>query len=111
MNTVSARETCPIEITKPVMAIVMYGMPSSLEGFKPGYYFQVVLDPSMKSPGGEYIRCDQRYQVTELHGWQRIAALTVCEVLGDAPPMREIPPGYSVREGEKLEMRRIINNE
>lgn len=105
-------ETEQIIIDKPVSAIVMFGPPSDTDGFRAGVYWQAVVDPNMVSPGGDYIRFDATYQGAEmLHGWQRVAALTVCEILGDAPPMKEVPAGYEAVEGATVTMRAIIRGE
>tara|TARA_R110000868_G_scaffold3733_2_gene23102 strand:- start:1238 stop:1552 length:315 start_codon:yes stop_codon:yes gene_type:complete len=87
-------ETEEMIIDRPVSAIIRFGFPMSTDGFRPGEYLQCTIDPNMVSPGGEFIRFDQIYQKGELHGWQRIAGITVCEILGDAPPMEEKPEGY-----------------
>lgn len=67
---------------KKCRAIIMFGPASDNDGFKLATYFQVTLDPSMVSPSGEYIRFGLNAG-DELVGWQRIAALTVCEILGE----------------------------
>lgn len=66
-------------------AIVCFGPATPMTGTRSGEYFQVVIAPSMVSPDGEYIRFDQRDVEAEheIHGWQRVAALTVCEVLAE----------------------------
>ena len=38
----------------------------------------------MVSPGGDYIRFNAEKEC-EVHGWQRVAAITVCEVLDEGP--------------------------
>ena len=71
-------------ILGPTRAIVCFGPATALSGMKSGDYYQVVIDPKMASPDGEYIRFDQRNgnpNDNEIHGWQRCAALTVCSVL------------------------------
>ncbi|MFA6041798.1 MAG: hypothetical protein WC733_09880 [Methylophilus sp.] len=79
-----------IDITKKVIAIVLFGRPTQVSGFKAGEYFQVTIDPNMISPSGEYIRFGQN-QGDEIMGWQRVESLTVVEVLGewdgDEPPI------------------------
>lgn len=84
----------PLEIKKPVRAIVQFGPATTVSGMKGGEYFQAVIDPNMKSPGGDFIRFDQGFQGGEIHGWQRLACITVCEVLGDAEPYAKTPEGY-----------------
>ncbi len=101
-------DTAPIIIDKPVVALVMFGPPTNTSGFRAGEYCQCTIDPNMCSPSGEFIRLDQRFQAgSELHGWQRVEALTVCEVLGDAPPMEKAPAGYQMVEGAKVTMRAL----
>lgn len=86
-----------ITITSKKRVILQFGPPSITSGFRTAEYFEAILDPNMLSPGGDYIRFDQRIQNCELHGWQRVAALTVCEVLGDAPEYKVAPiEGYEV---------------
>lgn len=63
-------------------AIVMFGPPTQASGTRAGTYYQVTLDPAMVSPSGEYIRFGTN-QGDEITGWQRIGAMTVCEVLGE----------------------------
>lgn len=71
------------EITSKKRAIVQFGPPTTTSGFRAGEYYQCTLDPDMVSPSGEFIRFDASIQGGELHGWQRIEAITVCEILGD----------------------------
>ena len=69
-----------ITITSKTRAIICFGPATPVTGMRAGDYFQVVIDPEMVSPGGDYIRfmADKECEVL---GWQRIAAVTVCEVL------------------------------
>lgn len=77
----------PLEIKGKTRAIVCFGPATDVTGNRPAEFFQVVIDPAMVSPSGEYIRFDQRDQTAqnEIHGWQRVSALTVCEVLEEGP--------------------------
>lgn len=81
----------PLVIFGKCRAIICFGPASSTTGFRSGEYYQVTIDPEMVSPGGDYIRFDQRRTSAEneVHGWQRIDALTICEVLskGEADPL------------------------
>ena len=90
-----------LEITGKTRVIICFGPATAMTGFRSGEYFQVVIDPEMLSPGGDYIRFDQRDQTAEneIHGWQRIDALTICEVL-DAGPVNGL--------GKTVTMRAII---
>jgi len=45
----------------------------------------------------------------EIVGWQRTDAMTVCEVLGEAPALEAAPEGYSVDENAAVTMRTIKN--
>jgi hypothetical protein len=67
---------------KKCRAIVMFGPATPTSGTRAGVYYQVTIDPSMVSPNGEYIRFGAT-QNDEIQGWQRIEALTVCEILGE----------------------------
>ena len=72
-----------MEIKGKARCIVCFGPATPVTGFRAGDYFQVVIDPEMVSPSGDFIRFDQRDETAqnEIHGWQRIEAITVCEVL------------------------------
>lgn len=97
-------QTKPLTLNKPVRAIVMFGPPSDMAGIRPGEFYQVTLDPNMKSPQGNYLRFDQTLQGGELHGWQRADMLTVCEILGDAEPYKITPEGYELDVTATLDM-------
>lgn len=72
-----------IEISTKTRAIICFGPATPITGTRTGDYWQVVIDPAMQSPGGDYIRFDLSEEC-EVHGWQRIDALTICEVLHSA---------------------------
>lgn len=81
-----------LEMKGITRAIVCFGPATPVTGMRAGDYFQVVIDPEMVSPGGDYIRFsaappkdNPHAEVSEIHGWQRIAAMTVCEVLDEGP--------------------------
>lgn len=78
MNTV---EMGRVTIKFPTLAIVQFGPATSTSGFRAGEYYQVTIDPYMVSPDGGFIRFGF-YAADEIVGWQRIAAMTVSEVLG-----------------------------
>jgi len=83
-------ELVPTQITKKSVVIVRFGPGGfATDGFKPAEYFQVTVDPRYVSKSGEFIRLGQT-QGDEIVGWQRVAALTVVEVLaefeGEQPP-------------------------
>lgn len=105
MTDVVQMET--IEITKPVRAIIQFGPATPMSGFRCGEYLQCTIDPNMVSPGGDFIRFDASFQGGELHGWQRIEALTVAEILGDADKYEKVPEGYLIEEGAKVEIRAL----
>lgn len=98
-----------VTIDRKVNAIVQFGPATPTSGFRGGEYFQCVIDPNMVSPKGDFIRFDMTFQGGELHGWQRVEALTVCEVLGDADEydQTKVPEGYTVRDGATVTMRAI----
>lgn len=70
------------EITKKCRAIVMFGPPTDTSGYKAGEFFQVTIDPARVSPGGDYIYFGNT-SGDQITGWQRIEAITVCEILGE----------------------------
>ena len=72
----------PITISKKCLAIVMFGPPTETSGFRPAEFYQVTIDPKYVSPTGIYIRFG-KYPGDEITGWQRIEALTICEVLAE----------------------------
>lgn len=86
-------EMVPTEITKKSVVIVRFG-PGGFptDGFKPAEYFQVTIDPRYVSKSGDFIRFGFT-QGDEIVGWQRVAALTVVEVLVefDDPTSWELP--------------------
>lgn len=77
-------EMTPINIAKPVVAIVMFGPATETSGMRTAEYYQVTLDPAYVSPNGEYIRFGL-HPGDEIIGWQRIKALTICEILAAVP--------------------------
>lgn len=100
----------PVEYRTKVRAIVKFGHAHPSMGERGGEFFQVVIDPNMCSPSGEYIRFDQRFQQhSEIHGWQRVTAITVCEVLGDAEdyPIGALPKGYCVEDDAVVTLRTV----
>lgn len=76
-------ELVPTSITKKSVVIVRFG-PGGFptDGFKPAEYFQVTIDPRYVSKSGDFIRLGQT-PGDEIVGWQRVAALTVVEVLAE----------------------------
>lgn len=79
------------DIKDRCVAIVRFG-PSGFEtdGFRPGEYFQVTIDPNRASPDGEFIRFGS-YQGDEIVGWQRCAAISVISVLALWPDDADVP--------------------
>lgn len=69
-----------VAITCPTRAIICFGPATSVTGFRAGEYYQVLINPEMQSPSGEYIRFDPSKEC-EICGWQRIAGITICEIL------------------------------
>jgi hypothetical protein len=71
------------EITKKSVVIVRFG-PGGFptDGFRPAEYYQVTIDPRHVSKSGDFIRLGQT-PGDEIVGWQRVAALTVVEVLAE----------------------------
>lgn len=98
-----------IEITKPVRAIILFGPYTPMSGIRPGEFFQAVIDPNMVSPDGRFIRFDQRFQKnSEIHGWQSLEHITICEILGEEPPYESPPEGYTT-DSRPLQMMGIDN--
>lgn len=95
-------QTKLLEITRKTRAIIMFGPPTETSGMRPAEYYQVVLDPNMVSPSGAYLRFDMTFQGGEMHGWQRIECLTVCEVLGSAAEYAQSPEGYEIDPDARL---------
>lgn len=105
MDTVYMRD---IVIGKRVWAIIQFGPATATSGMKGGEYYQVTLDPNMVSPGGDYIRFDQSLQRgSEVHGWQRIDALTVCEILGEVKEPAPVSDAYTVVPGASLTIKAV----
>lgn len=89
---------------KKCRAIVMFGLPGGFLGEKPATFFQVTIDPAKVSPNGEYIRFGFT-EGDELVGWQKVSAMTICEILGEYNDDGTYPP--SLDKPEPLEMRVI----
>jgi hypothetical protein len=97
------------DVTKKCVAIVRFG-PSGYQtdGFRPGEYYQVTIDPARVSPTGEFIRFgihgDGNGASDELCGWQRCDALSVVEILGewngDEPPVMQYGHGFVTQLAE-----------
>lgn len=76
-------EMIPTAIVKKSVAIVRFGPGGfATDGLKPAEYFQVTIDPRYVSKSGDFIRLGQT-KGDEIVGWQRVAALTVVEVLAE----------------------------
>lgn len=80
-----------VRVAVKTRAIVCFGPATDSTGMRPGELFQVTIDPNMASPGGDYIRFDGRAE-DEIHGWQRISALTICEVLHEEEAGNVVEP-------------------
>ena len=98
------------EVANKCVAIVRFG-PSGFttDGFRPGEYYQVTIDPNRVSPSGEFIRfgihSDQIEGAgDELCGWQRCDALCVVEILGewdgDNAPVMKYGSGFTTQLAE-----------
>lgn len=95
-------ETKPI--VSKVRAIVQFGPATDMSGMRPAEYYQVTIDPNMVSPSGEFIRFGQ-FAGDELVGWQRVAAMTVSEVLCETNAEPINAEGYTKVDGAKVVMR------
>jgi hypothetical protein len=69
-------------IKKKCVAIVRFGPLTANDGYRAGEYFQVTIDPDKVSPSGEFIRFGTT-DGDEIVGWQRCAAMSVVEILGE----------------------------
>lgn len=78
-----------VELRKKCIAIVMFGPATPTSGMRAAEYYQVTIDPALRSPSGKYIRFGLNTG-DHLHGWQRVESLTICEILAewedDRPP-------------------------
>ena len=91
-----------VDIEKKCTAIVKFGPAGfATDGIRPAEYFQVTIDPSQISPSGEFIRFGNTLG-DEIIGWQRAAALTVVEILGEW--VDEKPPEFHFGESGKVTM-------
>lgn len=95
-------------IPQPTRAIICFGPPTDMIGMKAGVFFEVIIDPNMVSPGGAFIRFEQSFQKGEVHGWQRVNGITICEILGaGAYDWTEPPAGYVAVEGATVTLRAV----
>lgn len=99
-------ETETLEITKLTRVILQFGPPAANSGMRAGEYFQVTIDPNMASPEGDYIRFGMR-EGDEIQGWQRIASMTICEVLGESGAKLITDVGYTERSDASVTMKAI----
>lgn len=88
---------------KKCIAIVMFGPATPTSGTRPAEYYTVTIDPAKRSPSGEYIRFGL-YKGDEINGWQRVAAMTVVEVLAE---FEDEPPESIPENTSELTMRAI----
>ncbi len=72
----------PKTFTKKTLAIVKFGPATDMDGLRPAEYYQVTIDPEKVSPSGEFVRFGVN-PGDEIQGWQRCAAMTIVEVLGE----------------------------
>jgi hypothetical protein len=77
-----------VEITEKVVAIVMFGPATDTSGFRPAEYYQVTIDPQQVSPSGKYIYFGAN-DGDQINGWQRLEAMTICEVLKDKTDVKQ----------------------
>lgn len=72
----------PYSYKVKTLAIVKFGYATESDGMRPAEYYQVTIDPANISPSGDFIRFGANGG-DEIMGWQRCAAMTVVEVLGE----------------------------
>lgn len=101
MNEVTMQD---VEITEKCLAIVMFGPAHLASGSRPAEYYQVTIDPRMVSPSLEYVRFGL-YGGDEIQGWQRLAALTLVEVL--SPTDKEPIERFGI-DNDKIVIRAIV---
>lgn len=90
MQTITMAEK---EFSTKTVVVLKFGPATSTDGMRTAEYYQVTIDPDMASPSGEFIRFG-KHPGDEILGWQRIAALTVVEILGEWKD--EIPPTMKI---------------
>ena len=88
---------------KKCRAILCFGPMTDATGTRAGAFYQATIDPAFMSPGGEYIRFGA-YEADEIHGWQKISNMTVCEVLG----VYNDDGTYPTAPGEVSELRMMV---
>lgn len=84
-------------------AIVMFGPATPSSGMRPGEFYQVTIDPTKVSPSGKYIYFGAN-DGDQIHGWQRIQGLTVCEVLATADDAGKFPESDNQPEPLRIRM-------
>lgn len=95
---------------KKCRAIIRFGPETPVSGMRPAEYYQVTIDPNMASPDGRFIRFGN-YRNDELVGWQRVEAMTVCEILEETPKVQpESRDGY-VETANEISMNCVVHNE
>jgi hypothetical protein len=77
---------------------------------RPAEYYQVTVDPDMSSIDGGFIRFGM-YKGDEIVGWQRIEAMTVCEVLQETPDSMPINADGYTKQKDCVVMRCVINED
>lgn len=90
---------------KKCRAIVAFGPVTEVTGTRPGTYYQVTIDPATVSPGGDFIRFGT-HDGDEIQGWQRVRAMTVCEVLGEYAEDGSYPEADM--KPEDLQMMKVV---
>lgn len=95
-----------VELRQKVRAVVQFGPATGTSGYRAGEYFQVIVDPNMKSPDGEYIRFGH-YPGDELVGWQRVSAMTIATILEENPNVEPLSrEGYTEEATATVKMRK-----
>jgi len=92
------------------LAIVRFGPETATGGMRPAEYYQVTIDPDMVSPEGGHIRFGM-FKGDEIVGWQKLDAMTVCEVLRETPDAEPMTAEGYTKEKESVIMRCVINKE
>lgn len=81
IDLTSCRESAVTAFKAKTAVIIKFGPAGfQTDGFKPGEYYTVTIDPEKVC--GEYIRFGD-HPGDEITGWQRIEAMTVVQVLGE----------------------------
>lgn len=72
-------ELTAADVKEKMIAIVKFGPMTDSDGYKAGAFYQVTIDPALRTNGG-FIRFGSN-QADEILGWQMADKVFVCEIL------------------------------